>query len=347
MNGFMGLVIKNFHFFGTFLVVNTPFTFWQIQPPGKKLAGLSPNARPSLCLSGVLRYSLLRIPKATAGENKKFSGDNMKKLISVFAALALVGAASAQAPAMAAKKGMGLFVEGRGVFTLGGGTSDSQVQGSTGGTSQTYQLPNTKGFGGGATLGFNLAEGFALVASYDYRSIKSREWEQTTDLGANGTLTKKINNTTNSQVLGFGFRPSAAAFGGTVYAGMGFAFVLPNESTTTVDFTCSTAATCGTLTKQTTTEARNSGIGAYGELGYNYSINDMVYVGLGFRVVMATSNNDGKSKTVVNDGTAAGLGVTAGTTTTDYSSTKDATHTQYTSTGITDMGVNIQVGARF
>jgi hypothetical protein len=47
------------------------------------------------------------MPKATAGENKKFSGDNMKKLISVFAALALVGAASAQAPAMAAK-GMGL-----------------------------------------------------------------------------------------------------------------------------------------------------------------------------------------------------------------------------------------------
>lgn len=320
----------------------------------------------------------------------------MKKLISVFAALALVGSLAAQkrkaapkapakpaapaAPAVAAPaapavampaapamehsgKGMGLFVEARGTFTLGQGTSDSQIDGAANGATTTatagkltyvsgdYKLPNTSGFGGGASLGYEIVPGLAIVASYDYRSIKSREWKQTTASVAVGTADLAIQNVTNTQILGLGFRPSIKALGGTVYAGFGFAYVLPSDSVTTINMS-NASSSIFAVTQQKTTASRNAGIGAYAELGYNFPLSDNLYLGVGFRAVVATANNDGKTSVTETTGTLNGSAVA--TTTTNYSAsvntandTASSLNRPYTSTGITDAGVNINVGFRF
>ena len=302
----------------------------------------------------------------------------MKKLISVFAALALVGSLAAQkgkkpaakapaAPAVAAPKapavpavvtaapaaagaakGIGLFIEGRGTYNLGQGSTDSQATGDATAATVTYQLSNAAGFGGGGTLGFEIVKGLAIVGSYDYRSIKSRTWDTTKTTvsaalgGVQGSTSTSV--TVNTQVIGVGFRPSVQALGGTFYAGMGFAYVLPFDQVTTTDISSPSNALFA-VTQTKTTASKSAGIGAYGEFGYNFSITDNFYVGVGFRALVATANNDGKSDVKVTTGNVAGTAVAD--TKTDYSASVDSTKTRYQSYGITDAGVSVNVGVRF
>ncbi|MBS0619049.1 MAG: hypothetical protein JSR44_12725 [Spirochaetes bacterium] len=296
----------------------------------------------------------------------------MKKLISILAALAIVGSLAAQrrkapakpapakaeavkapvAPAIAvapvapaehkAHKGIGLFIEGRGTYTLGAGTSNAQGSGDQSQTSVTQQLPNTSGWGGGATIGYQILQGLGIVAGYDYRSIQSRQWSQTNSASYGGAgSSTTIQNTTNTSVLEIGLRPSWHTSHGSFYAGMGFAYVLPYNSTTTINVT-NPAVAFGGLSQIQQVNNLNAGMGVYAELGYNHNIGENFYVGLGIRGLIATANNDGKT-TDTTQTTSAG----STTTSTNYSSTKDATHSAYSSTGITDFGININVGVRF
>jgi len=300
----------------------------------------------------------------------------MKKLISILAALALVGSLAAQkrkapakpaakpvheavkapaAPAIAvapvapaehkASKGIGLFIEGRGTYTLGAGTSSSYPDGAITATSSSYLLPNTGGFGGGASIGYQLLKGLNIVGSFDYRNIQSRKWSPSAG-GVAGTL----QNTTNTMVLGLGLRPQIDALGGTFYAGFGFAYVLPTNSTTELSNAYLSGAGLSTLNfssgaSQTVKQNMNAGIGAYAELGYNYSLTANLYIGVGFRAVVATANNDGKSTDVTT--TVAGSTTNSTTNNTSSPNPSDSTQSAYKSTGITDMGVNVNVGVRF
>jgi opacity protein-like surface antigen len=317
---------------------------------------------------------------ATAGE-KQFSGDNMKKLISVFAAMALVGSLAAQkkpaakapakpaapaapavaapaAPAIAApaavpaapaagasSKGMGLFVEGRGSFTLAHGTSDSGATGDVSAATVEYKLANSNGFGGGATIGYDIVDGLGLVASFDYRSITTRKFETTNNSAPvpGVTYDRSAQQKTNTMVLGLGIRPQLKALGGLVYAGAGFAYVLPFDDVTTIDITNSSSPLFA-VTKQEITKSWNAGIGAYGELGYNYNITDNIYVGLGVRLLVATANNDGKTEVTKTTGTVLGNPVPDQTT--EYSATVTGSKQEFESSGITDMSATISVGFR-
>ena len=188
-----------------------------------------------------------------------------------------------------------------------------------------------------------------MVASFDYRSIKSREWDQTSATVSTGvTGTVKAYQKTDTMVLGFGFRPSIKALGGTWYAGMGFAYVLPFDSITTQEISNPSAAAFA-VTKVETTSSKNAGIGAYGEFGYQFSITDNLYIGLGARALVATANNDGKSDVKKTTGTASGAAVAD--VTTNYAATVDSTatpvKTKYSSTGITDVSATVSVGFRF
>lgn len=128
----------------------------------------------------------------------------MKKLISVFAALALVGSVAAApkkpaakpvvaAPAAAAPvaavaasmpkssgKGIGLSIEGRGGYTLAGGSSTaygnsgSQTDGAN--TAITYALSNSYALGGGATIAYELAANLGITLGFDYRSFTTRSY---------------------------------------------------------------------------------------------------------------------------------------------------------------------------
>ncbi|HRP69348.1 MAG TPA: outer membrane beta-barrel protein [Turneriella sp.] len=304
---------------------------------------------------------------------KNFSGDNMKKLIGIFAAIALVGAVSAapkKAPAKPAPKaaapapaavapapaavaptaksasnGIGLFVELRGGYILSNGSSTSQADGDTTGT-KTYKLSNAGGIAGGLTIGYAISKNLGLAASFDYRNASSRTWEQKA-----ATSTSKIQNVKNTMVVGLGLRPSVEAWGGTVYAGAGAALVLPYSDTTTIDIT-GAGATAGSTAKVEVKNEWNLGIGVYGELGYNYNITDNLYLGVGVRALVITSNNDGKKQTVTHTTSggfgpalAGGSGFAAGET--EYSTSSAGGKAAYKSDGTTDIGFNINVGFRF
>ena len=297
----------------------------------------------------------------------------MKKLISVFAALALVGSLAAQkgkkapakapaAPAVAAPKapampaavtaapaavgaakGIGLFIEGRGTFTLSNGTTDSKGTGDQTAASVDYKLASSSGFGGGATIGYEIVSNLGLVASFDYRSVKSRTWEQTKATVTVGTADVKASSLKETMVLGIGFRPTISALGGKFYAGAGFAYVLPYKDEATKEFSNASSALF-TVTKQVETNNWNAAMGMYGELGYNYHLTDNLYLGIGARLLVTTANNDGKSQQTVNTTPTAST-----TTTVDYAAAAGGTtaKTAYKSDGTTDFGASVTVGVRF
>ena len=293
----------------------------------------------------------------------------MKKLISVFAALALVGSLAAQkgkkapakpaapvvaapkAPAMpaavtaapaaaGAAKGVGLFIEARGGYILSAGTSTAKQDGNTTGTTSTYKLSNTDGFGGGATIGYDLINNLALAASFDYRTAKSIEWSTT---GA--ATTQKTTNKFNTMVVGVGLRPRVQAGPGAFYAGLGVAIVLPHDDISNV--TTTVIATSAVTTTEVTTRY-NLGIGAYGELGYNFNITDNLYIGLGARIVVAGKglDNKGNDTTTVTTN-AAGTTTTTVKNTDSVDTTATPSQTAFASKGITDMSGVITVGFRF
>lgn len=287
----------------------------------------------------------------------------MKKYLSIFTALAFTGsfavlnaidvpqdATDALAAGSSATGGaLGLSIEARGAWIQSHGTSDSRLDGTATATNEAYKLSNSSGFGGGATLGYDIANSLAAVVSFDYRAISTRKWDGTKPQGS-GTNQTTIEQTTNTSVIGIGLRPSVAALGGTFYAGMGFAMVLPYKSESTAEVTLKgvNPAVDGTA-KLVTTNNWNLGLGVYAELGYNYAINDMLFVGVGVRGLVATANNDGKSSTRVASGTASTMTtVSFATGETKYAASGDPTKiSAYQSEGITDMTVSITVGARF
>lgn len=305
----------------------------------------------------------------------------MKKLISVFAALALVGSLAAQkgkkapakapaAPAVAAPKapampaavtaapaaagaakGMGLFIDLRGSYTFSNGTSTAQSDGTastnTADTSVTYKASNSAGFGGGVSLGYDIATGLGIVASYDIRSIKTREWA---NYSTTFTSDVKTQQTWTNQIIGVGLRPHVNALGGEWYAGAGLAVVLPFETTKTT-----TASNGG---KNEDVAGWNLALGAYGELGYKFMFTDNIGLNIGLRAVVATANNI--DKTNVNKFTTGGTTVTTTTTYKEsYSTTaKNAAAAADTATvkatlapwetlGITDFSANVGISLKF
>ena len=285
----------------------------------------------------------------------------MKKLISVFAALALVGSLAAQkgkkapakapaapavaapkAPAMpaavtaapaaaSAAKGMGLFIDLRGSYTFSNGSTSALADGTTSATgnadSITYKSSSTQGFGGGVSIGYDIAANLGLVASYDIRSLKTREWSgRLSDFNSalsalggstsSGTLSQKWTN----QIIGIGFRPHVNALGGEWFAGAGLAIVLPFETTQTLTVASPSAtwtAATNSATTLTTVKGYNIAYGAYAELGYKFMFTDNIGLNLGLRALVATVNNIDKTAvtTVANSGTGTANMASSQTTT--------------------------------
>jgi len=249
-----------------------------------------------------------------------------------------VPAVVAAAPAAAgAAKGIGLFIEGRGSYTKAAGTSTAKQDGDNTSGTTNYKLSDTDGFGGGATIGYDLTTNLALAASFDYRSVKSREWSATT-----ATTKTVTTNKFNTMVVGLGLRPRIPAGPGAFYAGAGVAFVLPHDDIS--NLTTTVIATSAVTTTEITTRY-NLGIGAYGELGYNFNITDNLYFGIGGRLVVAGVGLDNKGNDTKTVSTSA-----AGTTTTTVTNTDSvstASQTAYASKGITDMTAAVTIGIRF
>jgi hypothetical protein len=373
---------------------------------------------------------------ATAGE-KQFSGDNMKKLISVFAAMALVGSLAAQkkpaakpaepakpaapaAPAVAApaapavatpaapaasaagasSKGIGISISAYGGFTLPGGTSTSY--GNSG--SQTdganaaikYDLSNASAFSGGATVAYEIAANLGLTLGFDFRSFTTRTYSGPLNsspwtgilrdlaylnpaipavLWQGGNGADGFNNfgKSNSAIyrsdysqqtkwqnmaLTLGIRPSVNLLGGQIYAGGGVAVILPYTTTTDVTFSNKAGVAAGGMPDSGQQKDEwNLGIGGFGEFGYTYNITDNVFAGIGVKVIMATANNSGKTRTLTAtrpDGSTVTATITIADSVTEAEKSlvttdgKNFTAKQgVSSNGITDVTAQLIVGARF
>jgi len=192
----------------------------------------------------------------------------MKKLISVFAALALVGSLAAQkgkkpakapakpavaapavpaavttaaaiAPAAKGGKGAGLTIQGYGLYALANGTSTAIQDGGnsvtgTVDTVNTYKLSNSSAFGGGAAIAYEIVDNLNIAASFDYRSFSTRKWSNVNAAASGGTATTQ--KTWNNVVIGLGLRPTLKVGPGHFYAGAGAALVLPYKETLTTEF---------------------------------------------------------------------------------------------------------------
>lgn len=265
---------------------------------------------------------------------------------------------------------LGLSVEARGSFTMGHGTSTARQDGAQTATAEAYELANTSGLGGGLTIGYDIAKNLGIIASYDFRNITTREWKESGSIPAvegGGTSMTTTQQTTNTSVIGIGLRPSIDAFGGNFYGGMGLAIVLPYENSSSVELTISGSLAPppdnpnGTA-KLDITDEWNLGLGVYGELGYNYAINDMLFAGIGVRGLIATANNDGKKSTYTTSGDPGTEGALSKSavptddhaikngkvTTVKYAKSGDPSEiAPFQSQGITDMTFTVTVGARF
>lgn len=340
----------------------------------------------------------------------------MKKLVSIFAALAMVGALAAQkrkapakkaaapapvaapaapaavtapAPVVAAPaasgKGLGLFVDVRGTYTLSNGSSTSAADGSSATTvaadQVSYKTSASAAIGGGLSIGYNLAAGLGLVASYDIRSFKTREYtgrasdyldmtagNSSHDAVAGATQAKLTTGTAQqtwtNQVIGLGLRPQVSAFGGEFFGGAGLAIVLPFETTQKLSLSSSNAtfnATTGNATSAEIVKGYNIAFGAYGEVGYKYFFTDMIGLNIGIRALVATTDNNGKTKVQTTNGTGNAVGLSTVTTTSYKDSYSDSDKTalpaqtaasaskiaSFETLGITDFSANIGVSLKF
>ncbi|MBL8032254.1 MAG: hypothetical protein JNJ69_01025 [Leptospiraceae bacterium] len=332
----------------------------------------------------------------------------MKKLISVFAALALVGSLAAQkgkkpakapakpavaAPAVpaavttaaaiapsakGAAKGVGLFIDLRGSYTFANGTSTAGLDGQTGtqaetantatdATARTYKTSASQGFGGGVSIGYDIVEGLGLVASYDIRSIKTREFKSGSFVGAGATADTTSQQKWTNQIIGVGLRPHVNALGGEWFAGAGLAIVLPFETTTTTTVTNATTAYntgTGTFSAREDVKGYNMAFGAYGELGYKFMFTDMIGLNIGIRAIVATADNNGKTlvrkNTVATASNSDNFATTVTTTYKDSFSSNDVTNeeaansatarkhiAQFETLGITDFSANVGISLKF
>jgi hypothetical protein len=282
------------------------------------------------------------------------------------------------------EKDTGIFVEGFGAFTKSYSSGDSLAEGSATAPA-TYKLPNTTGFGFGGSVGYQLLENLGLVASFQYRSIKSREWSQTntsaTGAGVSntaltafsltaGTGSATIQNKRNSVVMGLGIRPTVKWGAMRFYAGGGAALIFPHDDVTTYVYTGINASATQIANATTTkTTSWNLGLGAYGETGLLVDVTDSIYLGLGSRFVLAEVTDNGKDTVNKTTGTGAGGSSATFTETTTGSETVPSPNTAtilensqanntatYTTTGaktnyksyaFSDVSISLIVGFRF
>jgi hypothetical protein len=277
----------------------------------KKLAASSTCARPSLCLSGVLRYSLLRIPQTTAGENKKFSGDNMKKLISVFAALALVGAVSAQAPA--AKKGMGLRIGlGLGYTTsiankstdqaamgsvAGGGGLEAGITNAGGTASGTGTSTSNSGIDSNLTLEYDILPWLFVRSGVGRANGLKNTYEGTRTLGGvttTGTVTSTASQLEVPGLIGFNLLHTDR---GSLYFAAGVAYV-------SADYTITASGTqAGTTFKDVETKLSATSLGLNWIVGGRVKIADNINI-FGEVKFMSAAKAGVTIDTTKNDGTS-------------------------------------------
>jgi hypothetical protein len=197
-----------------------------------------------------------------------------------------------------------------------------------------YKHPLTNGYALGAAAGWEFVRGLALVGNYQFASAQSRSGEL---LGALDDVQGEI----SYHILALGLRNTRALGPGRVFGEVGGGVILPFETQVNVAYGPALAAADITGTGSRTDEYR-TGVGAYGQLGYQWDIEAGVYLAGGVRVQSFQSNNNGEQSRFDNFVTDFGAPQAMNTAITYDSESAVAPHTY----SVQDLRLNIALGYR-
>jgi len=219
-----------------------------------------------------------------------------------------------------------------------------------------------KGQAAAAGAAATWANGYAGVDTLAGGVLNDDDQKAYADFGSSTSelykATASFSSSWSNMYLSLGLRPEVKAWGGTLSAGFGLAYVLPYDVTTDLTVTEEAGALASSLdiTTATQTDKWGGAIGAYGSLGYAYDIMPNLFVGTRLKVLFATAMNDAKTRVLdakFADGTSktATYTIAASHTEADRSLTATSTTTftgkrQPSSNGITDATVSLVVGYR-
>lgn len=223
-------------------------------------------------------------------------------------------------------------------------------------TKITKASQNANGFGGGAFLGYGLADNFSVVLGTAVRYTSGRKFSNE---NGGGTWTQQSANLTVGLMLGL--RPYVEIWGGRFFVGAGWLAILPFREIT--EFTNSSNGANFTAAGDSLkyTDTYNFTVkGMYGEMGIQYDITDMVYINLAARAFVAGTNNIDQTRVEVRN---IGGNMTKTTTTYRESASQDDIDAEQNSSasatnqkdlsrdwrnkGITDISIQLGVGVHF
>lgn len=205
--------------------------------------------------------------------------------------LTLAGAAAAQEESTGAKvvveqPSVG-FIEATGGYGFQFGEQDYLPTGGG-----DYKNPLTNGYSVGATAGWTFTPGLALFGNWEYARSNSRDGSVTSALDA-------VQGVIDYHTIALGLRWTRAIGPGRLYGELAGGVILPFETQIQYDYASGMAAASisGTGTK---TDEYNLGVGAYGQLGYQWDLYDRFYLSTALRLKGFQSNNDGKQTRLAN-----------------------------------------------
>jgi len=153
-------------------------------------------------------------------------------------------------------------------------------------TSGSYKHPLTNGYAVGASAGWTFIPGLSLIGNWEYASAQSRDGKVTNALDT-------VEGTVDYHTLALGLRWARDLGPGRLYGELGAGVVLPFETVVHYDYASAMSAVNISGSGHMVNEY-NMGFGAYGQLGYQWSLPRGIYVGTSLRIRSFQSNNDGK-----------------------------------------------------
>lgn len=197
--------------------------------------------------------------------------------------------------------------------------------------------PLTNGFAVNVTAGYQVASGLDLIADYAYSQASSRSGELTNAL-------TDVDGHISFQTIAAGLRSRRTIGPGVLYGELAVGIVLPFE--TQLDYTYAPAL--GQLPDPIVGEGRkidnySIGVGAHGELGYQWAAWGRVYVAAALRIQSFQSNNNGET-TELDNFVGDFTNPSATTTMIEYDSNGGVTPQTYS---VQDLRLHVNVGYGF
>jgi hypothetical protein len=217
---------------------------------------------------------------------------SLRSLVLALPIVALGGVAAAQPPNTLEGEEVVLppafridrpFVEANGTWGFQFGVAQYVPNGAPG----SSKAPIVNGFGTGVTGGYAITHDIQLLIDYAYGNGSSRTGNLTGALDS-------VEGDISYHTLTAGARLGRRLGPGRVYGQLALGVILPLHTTIEYSYAPSLSAV-GVMGTGTQTDHYGTGVGALGEVGYQYTVWNGIYVGGSFRIQAFQMSNDGHS----------------------------------------------------